>query len=30
VVRGDPLVDVSVLRKPVLVIKNGVVAVNRR
>jgi imidazolonepropionase-like amidohydrolase len=30
VVRGDPLVDVSVLRKPVLVIKEGWVAVDRR
>jgi imidazolonepropionase-like amidohydrolase len=30
VVRGDPLVDVSVLRKAVLVIKEGGVAVDRR
>lgn len=30
VVRGDPLVDVSVLRKPVLVIKEGWVGVDRR
>ena len=30
VVRGDPLVDVSVLRKVVLVIKEGWVGVDRR
>lgn len=30
VVRGDPLTDVSVLRHPVLVIKDGVVAADRR
>jgi imidazolonepropionase-like amidohydrolase len=29
-VRGNPLADVSVLRQPVLVIKEGVVAVDRR
>jgi imidazolonepropionase-like amidohydrolase len=28
--RGDPLTDVAALRKPVLVIKDGVVAVDRR
>jgi uncharacterized protein (DUF362 family) len=29
-VRGNPLADIAALRQPVLVIKDGVVAVDRR
>jgi imidazolonepropionase-like amidohydrolase len=29
-VQGDPLSDITALRKPILVIKDGVVAVDRR